>query len=168
MLGNTNKKLLSHLVLATEDAGFGWIYIKKEKFVMTTNISDITSLQENKSFGRFEIRIYNKNQWYSYTYNVAKAKSGTNLWSHVSIKFTITQCVMVWFRISGDRLALSEKECTKHVAASKLYKNKLVTLSRVELVLSYQGYHPRVLNINWLYQGKPCVSKLKYQLFLNC
>ena len=29
---------------------------------MTTKISDITSLQENKSFGRFEIRIYNKNQ----------------------------------------------------------------------------------------------------------
>ena len=45
---------------------------------MTTKISDITSLQENKSFGRFEIRIYNKNQWYNYTYNVKKAISGKN------------------------------------------------------------------------------------------
>ena len=78
MLGNTNKKLLSHLVLAIEGAGFGWIYIKERKFVMTTKISDITSLQENKSFGRFEIRIYNKNQWYNYTYNVKKAISGKN------------------------------------------------------------------------------------------
>ena len=29
---------------------------------MTTNILDITSLQENKSFDRFEIRMYNKIQ----------------------------------------------------------------------------------------------------------
>ena len=29
---------------------------------MTTNISDITSLQENKQFDRFEIKMYNKNQ----------------------------------------------------------------------------------------------------------
>ena len=29
---------------------------------MTTNISDITSQQENKSFDRFEIRMYNKIQ----------------------------------------------------------------------------------------------------------
>ena len=52
--------------------------IKNGKFVMTTNISDITSQQENKSFDRFEIRMYNKIQWYSYTYNLKKVISGTN------------------------------------------------------------------------------------------
>ena len=126
--------------------------IKNGKFVMTTNISDITSLQENKSFDRFEIRMYNKIQWYSYTYNFKKVISGTNfLISCVTPKFTITQCLMVWFLSSGDRVAITERKCTKHVAAIKLYKNKLVILSGVELVFMsacLQGYHHIILNIN--------------------
>ena len=55
---------------------------------------------------------------------------------------------MVWFRSSGD---IVERKCTKHVAASNLYKNKLVILSGVELVFmsaSRQGYNHRMLNIN--------------------
>ena len=77
---------------------------------------------------------------------------------------------MVWFCSSGDRVALTEIKCTKHVAASKLYKNKLVILSGVELVFMsacLQGYHHRILNINELHQGKPCFSKLKNHQFLN-
>ena len=74
-----------------------------------------------------------------------------SLISCVTFKFTITQYLMVWFRSSGDRVALTEKKCTKHVAASKLCKNKLVMLSGVELVFMsacLQGYHRRILNIN--------------------
>ena len=33
---------------------------------------------------------------------------------------------MVWFCSFVDRVVLTERECTKHVSASKLYKNKLV------------------------------------------
>ena len=77
--------------------------------------------------------MYNKNQWYSYTYIQCEKKlyqeqifinkfiSGTN----VTPKFTISQRLMVWFRSSGDRVALTEIKCTKHVAASKLYKKQV-------------------------------------------
>ena len=41
----------------------------------------------------------------------------------------MTQCLLVWFRSYGDRVVLTERKCTKHVAASKIYKNKLVILS---------------------------------------
>ena len=37
----------------------------------------------------------------------------------------ITQCLMVSFHSSRDRVVLTEEECTKHVTTSKLYKNKL-------------------------------------------
>ena len=43
---------------------------------------------------------------------------------------------MVWFCSSGDRVALTERKCTKHVAASKLYKNKLVILSGASFYVS--------------------------------
>ena len=58
---------------------------------------------------------------------------------------------MVWFRRSGARFGLTERKSTKHVAALKLYKIKLVILSGVELVFMsacLQGYHYRILNIN--------------------
>ena len=55
-----------------------------------------------------------------------KITSGTNFESHVTPKSNITQCLMVLFHSSGDRVALTERKCTKHVAASKFYKNKLV------------------------------------------
>ena len=58
---------------------------------------------------------------------------------------------MVWFYSSGDRVTPTERKCTKHVATSKLYKNKLIILSGKELVFMsacLQGYHHRTLNIN--------------------
>ena len=58
---------------------------------------------------------------------------------------------MVWFRSSGDGVAVTEIKCTKHAAASKLYKNKIVILKGVELFFMsacLQGYHHRILNIN--------------------
>ena len=54
-----------------------------------------------------------------------KITSGTNFGSHVTPKSNITQCLMVWFCSSGDRVALTERKCTKHVAASKLYKKQV-------------------------------------------
>ena len=78
---------------------------------------------------------------------------------------------MVWYSSSGNRAALTERKCTKHVVASKRYKNKLVILSGMELVFMsacLQDYNHRILNVNQIHQGKPCFSKLKYHQFLNC
>ena len=78
---------------------------------------------------------------------------------------------MVWYSSSGNRAALTERKCTKHVVASKRYKNKLVILSGVELVFMsacLQDYNHRILNVYQIHQGKPCFSKLKYHQFLNC
>ena len=45
---------------------------------------------------------------------------------------------MVRFRRSGDRVVFTERKCTKHVAASKLYKNKLVILSGASFYVSIE------------------------------
>ena len=50
---------------------------------------------------------------------------------------------------SGDTVALTERKCRMHVAASKLYQNKLVILSGVELVFMspcLKDYHHGILN----------------------
>ena len=57
---------------------------------------------------------------------ILSAVSGLNFWSHVTPKSTIIQCLMVWFCCFVDRVVLTERDCTKHVTASKLCKNKLV------------------------------------------
>ena len=43
---------------------------------------------------------------------------------------------MTFFRSSGDRVVLTERKCTRHVAASKLHKNKLVILSGASFYVS--------------------------------
>ena len=65
-----------------------------------------------------------------------KVLSETNFRSHVTPKSTITQCLMVWFRSSGDRVVLTERKCAKHVVASKLYKSKLVILHGASFYVS--------------------------------
>ena len=56
---------------------------------------------------------------------------------------------MVWFRSSGDRVVLAGRKCTKHVAASNLYKNELVILNEASFYVSMSPRLPRrILNIN--------------------
>ena len=66
------------------------------------------------------------------------AVSGTNFWSHITPKSTITQCLIIWFISSEDRVVLTEREYTKHVTVSKLYKNKLVIKKRTLWHLFYE------------------------------
>ena len=69
--------------------------------------------------------MYNKNQWYSYTCNVKE--------SYIRNKFLISCHSQVhhhsvfngMVRSAGDRVALTDRKCKKHVATSKLYEINL-------------------------------------------
>ena len=70
---------------------------------------------------------------------ILSAVSGTKFWSHVTPKYTITLCLMVWFCSFMDRVVLTEREYTKHVTASKLYKNKLVIKKKLYVPFFMDG-----------------------------
>ena len=67
---------------------------------------------------------------------------------------------MVWFRSSRDRVVYTERNCTKHVAASKLYKNKLVLLSGA---IFYVSTSPRLPSQNFKHKLTPSRKALFFK-----